>query len=441
MKPTSKKPETKKKPLSRKKEFDMKKRPNQSLYAILSSVLILMIGAGHLSAETPNTLQPPKDQIALQLGAIQMGYAVPFTLTGNISTQKMQQAANALVMGRNALDATVDAPAVKVQGAVDCPSVDSVEYRNQLYSAVEYVVTSPVVATVKGYVKLVNNKKVELNTKLNVPPNAWTIPIPYALESRSSADVMQVVDFLVSAGLMTPDFSPGMITVAGGTLPVSSGLGNQTVASFQIGKYEVTYGEWKEVQSWALEHGYSDLAGIGANAGVSNQNPVTAVSCYDVVKWSNAKSEKEGKTAVYMVNGTTYKTGEVVPTVNTSANGYRLPSEKEWEWAARGGAASQGYTYSGSNDINAVAWYKVNSSGGTKAVGTKGANELGIYDMSGSVWEWCWDVYDPYPPYRSFRGGSWFDIADYAAVAYRSYYPLEARLAQIGFRLARNSGN
>ena len=118
----------------------MKKRPNQSLYAILSSVLILIIGAGHLSAKTPNMLQPPKDQIALQLGAIQMGYAVPFTLTGNISTQKMQQAANALVMGRNALDATVDAPALKVQGAVDCPSVDSVEYRNQLYSAVEYVV-------------------------------------------------------------------------------------------------------------------------------------------------------------------------------------------------------------------------------------------------------------------------------------------------------------
>jgi hypothetical protein len=88
---------------------------------------------------TANTLQHPRDQIALQLGAIQMGYTVPFTLTGTISAPKMQQAVNALVMGRNSLNARVGAPAVQVQGAVDCPNVDTVEYRDQLYTAVEYM--------------------------------------------------------------------------------------------------------------------------------------------------------------------------------------------------------------------------------------------------------------------------------------------------------------
>ena len=167
-------------------------RPTRILYAILSFVFILMIGAGRLCAQTAtaNTLQHPKDQIALQLGAIQMGYTVPFTLTGNISTQKMQQAVNALVMGRNSLNATVAKPAVQVVGAVDSPSVDTVEYRDQLYAAVEYVVTSPVVATIKGSATVTGNKKVSVAaTKLTVPPNAWTIPVPYALESRSSADV------------------------------------------------------------------------------------------------------------------------------------------------------------------------------------------------------------------------------------------------------------
>ena len=148
---------------------------------------------------TANALQHPRDQIALQLGAIQMGYTVPFTLTGNISAPKMQQAVNALVMGRNSLNATVGAPAVQVQGAVDCPNVDTVEYRDQLYSAVEYVVTSPVVATIKGSATLVNSKKVTLSTtKLTVPPSAWTIPVPYALEARSSADVEALAGNLTS---------------------------------------------------------------------------------------------------------------------------------------------------------------------------------------------------------------------------------------------------
>jgi sulfatase modifying factor 1 len=239
---------------------------------------------------------------------------------------------------------------------------------------------------------------------------------------------------------MPAEFAPVMISVTGGVWSVGSGLSGQSVPSFQVGKYEVTCEEWQDVQAWAVSNGYADLDGIGGGGG--EQNPVVSVSWHDVVKWCNAKSEKEGLVPVYKVGGATYKIGESVPTVDGSANGYRLPTESEWEWAARGGMETKGFTYSGSNDANVVAWYYSNSLEGTKDVGMKVANELGIYDMSGNVYEWCWDLCDQEYPHRRFRGGSCINLADYCIVAFRDNlgYPSN-RLDCIGFRLARISGN
>lgn len=228
-----------------------------------------------------------------------------------------------------------------------------------------------------------------------------------------------------------------MVTVTGGSLPPIFQVGN-----FQVGKYEVTWGEWKEVRDWAVTNGYSDLPGVGDTypPGSADNFPVISVSWYDVVKWMNARSEKEGLTPVYQVAGGVYKTGENAPTLNSAANGYRLPTEAEWEWVARGGVSSQGYTYSGSNDVNAVAWHYNNSSDGTKAVGTKTSNELGIHDMSGNVREWCEDVV--YSSYRRFRGGSWINVAGLCTVAYRDDGNTpDYRDSITGFRLARSSGN
>ena len=250
------------------------------------------------------------------------------------------------------------------------------------------------------------------------------------------------VKWSVSGVGVVSSAAANMVTVQGGTLPASSGLGNQTVATFRIGKYEVTWGEWKTVRDWALTNGYSDLAGVGGTypSGSGDNFPVCYVSWYDVVKWSNARSEKEGVTPVYQVSGgATYKTGQSVPTVNSTANGYRLPSEKEWEWAARGGVSSKGYTYSGSNALSEVAWTSANSSGGTKAVGTKATNELGIYDMSGNVEEWCEDL--EYTSNPRLRGGNWYYEVDLAAVASRHSSWSDDRNTGIGFRLARNSEN
>ncbi len=265
--------------------------------------------------------------------------------------------------------------------------------------------------------------------------------LPQPVTEKKMLDQMaldQVVDALESAGLMNPEFKPAMLRVEAGALPASSELAGTAVAAFQIGKYEVTYGEWQEVQSWALQQGY-DLNGAGRLS--SPQTPVVGVSWFDSLKWCNARSERDGLTPVYQLDGKIYKTGESVPTVNPAANGYRLPTAAEWEWAARGGVSSRDFIYSGSDEVNEVAWYFGSFvAEGTKAVGTKLANELGIHDMSGNVFEWCWNPSGTQPLQRSIRGGCWAYHANECAVHYRaSSMPPDVRVILVGLRVARNA--
>jgi formylglycine-generating enzyme required for sulfatase activity len=230
----------------------------------------------------------------------------------------------------------------------------------------------------------------------------------------------------------------GFVYVAAGTLPSSSLLSGQSVAAFYIAKTETTWGQWQSVRTYAAANGY-DIGSAGAGSGADY--PVSNVSWYQVAKWCNARSEQDGLTPVYRVNGSVYKTGESAPTVDAAANGYCLPTEAEWEFAARGGLSTQNYEYSGSNDINAVAWYSSNSGNATHAVGTKLANELGVFDMSGNVWEWCESWYPGYEgSSRVLRGGSWDIIAYDCRVAYRGYGGPSDSYGYFGFRVARSSG-
>ena len=207
-----------------------------------------------------------------------------------------------------------------------------------------------------------------------------------------------------------------------------------TVSSFYMGKYEVTQEE------------YQDVMGINPSFSLENNCPVECVSWYDAVEYCNRLSKKEGLTPCYSGSGDNI-------TCNWNANGYRLPTEAEWEYAARGGINKDDYIYSGSNDIYKVVWFLINSRK-THYVGKKKANSLGIYDMSGNVYEWCWDWYDEAyysksprnnptgaasGSIRVHRGGSWISSPGDCAVSFRFYSDPGDRSSILGFRVVRSS--
>jgi sulfatase modifying factor 1 len=223
--------------------------------------------------------------------------------------------------------------------------------------------------------------------------------------------------------------------VTGGTLPAFSELGPVPVDTFYIGKTEVTWGEWQTVRTWAVANGYTDLDGVGQ--GMGDNYPVTHVNWFDCVKWCNARSEKEGKTPVYKDGAAVYRTGQSKLAGVSSANGYRLPSEAEWEFAARGGTLTKNYTYSGGNDLDAVGWSIGNAGSAVHEVGKKQANELGIYDMSGNLFEWCGNWYPGQEGSRRIRrGGSFGSALSSCTVSQRDYFSIGGGSTSLGFRVA-----
>jgi len=251
----------------------------------------------------------------------------------------------------------------------------------------------------------------------NVAAGTYEITV-VATDSKGASASKKVSVTVADGGLVLID--GGSITVGDNAVAKAAPAHNVTVSDFYISKFELTFDEW---DAYTKATGKPDL--VDVNAAGRGQNPVYNIDWYDAVEYTNWRSTQEGLTPVYTIDKTqkdpnNHATDVADPkkwivTANWSANGYRLPTEAEWEYAAKGGKLSKGFTYPGSNNLKEVAWFggkkaaaattaggavlanfssgNVTKKGDLRKVGSLKPNELGLYDMAGNVHEWVWDKY------------------------------------------------
>ncbi len=250
---------------------------------------------------------------------------------------------------------------------------------------------------------------------------------------------------------METTLNDGMILVEGGSFLMGYDRGDVfeqpvhkvSLSSYYISPYEVTQGLWHQVMGGSINHQRAKMKPAGKLKGEGWTHPMYFVSWFEALEFCNKLSELNHLNPCYTIDGERVS-------CDFTANGYRLPTEAEWEFAARGGIKGRGTLYAGSSSIDEVGWYQYNSTAHSWEIGMKKPNELGLYDMSGNVNEWCWDSFCLYSElelvdpafegcmeYRVYRGGAWSHNGDYSRVTYRMADLPQTRMNNLGFRIAR----
>ena len=224
--------------------------------------------------------------------------------------------------------------------------------------------------------------------------------------------------------------APPLVAIPAGAIELRDARSGSSrkveLLAFEIGRTPVTRGQYDAV----LDRGAAGAAGAAAGAGENIRAadaPVHPLTWFDAVRWCNAASVARGLTPAYVIDGRDVAW-------DVSADGFRLPTEAEWEYACRAGTT--GPTY---GPLREIAWSARDEVDGPQPVARKAANAFGVFDLLGNVWEWCWDYADParYGDYRSLRGGGWADREWSLRASVRRGSAPDAVLEDVGFRVAR----
>ncbi len=263
---------------------------------------------------------------------------------------------------------------------------------------------------------------------------------------KTSIIVLIFLEIMFIPELIFPQAAGNMVQVKGGTFMMGCSSNEtlayqarykpahkMTVGDFYIARYEVTQAEYKSIM------------GSNPSRYKGDRLPVETVSWFDAVLYCNKLSEKEGLEPCYKIKNPDVE-------CDFSANGFRLPAEAEWEYAARGGHLSKNmYLYAGSDNMDEISWYKGNSGNRTHEVGQKQPNELGLFDMTGNVTEWCRDRYEPFSEAEEFKttgpetgkhkvekGGMFRYEGVPCRIYYRHFVPPSDKYRRLGFRVCRS---
>ncbi|MDJ0311669.1 SUMF1/EgtB/PvdO family nonheme iron enzyme [Arthrobacter sp. H35-D1] len=233
--------------------------------------------------------------------------------------------------------------------------------------------------------------------------------------------------------VLLPGDLPSLNAIAGGTIELRDARSASTrtvgLLPFELGRTAVTSAQWLAVQRLATERLALEHQTPQHDVERGKTVPINPVTWFEAVRWCNAASTLAGAAPAYQISGRNVAW-------HPGSDGFRLPTEAEWEWAARAGTSTPRY-----GELADIAWTAADHVAGPQPVGGKAANSFGLFDMIGNVWEWCWDYADTarYGDYRSLRGAGWDDPSWSARASVRRGSAPDAILEDVGFRVARGA--